>query len=147
VTRATRTGLLTPQQITAIEGKVRRRFGIALEGVLGMTNEVWFPMTRQMYADVAKNGKPERIDTFNGNYGLNRGLTVATFALAVIAAFHAQWWVFAGLVAASAVYAYRAYRFGVHYARELYVQFVVLSDLPVIEASHSRDEPGGGHRV
>lgn len=27
-----------------------------------------------MYADVANKGKPQRIDTFNGNYGLNRGL-------------------------------------------------------------------------
>jgi hypothetical protein len=98
-------GLLTPQQVTSIEGKIRSRFGIAIEGVVGMTDKVWFPMTRQMYADVAKNGKPDRIDTFNGNYGLNRGLSVATLALAVIAAIHGQWWVFAGLLAAAAVYA------------------------------------------
>jgi hypothetical protein len=124
-------GILTPQQIALMQGKARSRFGVALEGVVGMSHKVWFPLTRQMYADVAKNGKPERIDTVNGNYGLNRGLCVATLALAIIAAIHWQWWVFIGLLAASVVYAYRAYRFGVHYARELYVQFLVLTDTPV----------------
>jgi hypothetical protein len=40
----------------------------------------------------------------------------------------AQWVICLGLVAGTFVYAYRAYRFGVHYARELYVQFLVLAD-------------------
>jgi hypothetical protein len=32
----------------------------------------------------------------------------------------------AGLLLAAATYSYRAHRFGVHYARELYLQFLVL---------------------
>lgn len=68
------------------------------------------------------------IDIFNGNYGLNRGLAAASFALACVAALHAQWLIAFGLVLLSVIYAYRAYRFGVYYARELYVQFLVLSE-------------------
>jgi hypothetical protein len=120
--------LLTQQQISAVECKVRSRLGVTVETVRGMSAKLWFPITRQIYADVAKNGKSERIDTFNGNYGLNRGLSVATLTLAVIAVFQSQWMISAGLLAASIVYAYRAYRFGVHYARELYVQFLVVTD-------------------
>jgi hypothetical protein len=75
---------------------------------------------------VAKNGKVERIDTFNGNYGLNRGLCSGFFALALVAAVHAQWYVVIGFLVLAIVFAYRAYRFGVHYARELYLQFLVL---------------------
>ena len=64
--------------------------------------------------------------TFNGNYGLNRGLAAACVALAMVAATQAQWYVVIGFLALAIVFAYRAYRFGVHYARELYLQFLVL---------------------
>lgn len=75
---------------------------------------------------MGKNGKVERIDTFNGNYGLNRGLSTACVALAIAAATQAQWYIVIGLLALAIVFAYRAYRFGVNYARELYLQFLVL---------------------
>jgi hypothetical protein len=91
-----------------------------------MDRKVWWPISRQVYADVGKNGKVERIDTFNGNYGLNRGLSAACVALAIVAATQAQWYVVIGFLALAIVFAYRAYRFGVHYARELYLQFLVL---------------------
>lgn len=73
-----------------------------------------------------KNGKVERIETFNGNYGLNRGLSASCMALALVAATQVQWTVVIGFLVLAAVFAYRAYRFGVHYARELYIQFLVL---------------------
>jgi len=91
-----------------------------------MDRKTWFPISRQIYADIAKNGKPDRIDTFNGNYGLNRGLAAATLALAIVSLAEAQKGVAAALVAVTVVYGYRAYRFARHYAREVYVQFLVL---------------------
>jgi hypothetical protein len=86
----------------------------------------WRPITRQICTDVAKNGRPDRIDTFNGNYGLNRGLASACLVLAVVALAHTGWWIGAGLCAGAAIYGYRAYRFGVRYARERFLQFLVL---------------------
>ncbi len=118
--------LLSPQQIEQLRLKVSARLNITLPALKGTERKVWWPISRQVYADVAKNGKPDRIDTFNGNYGLNRGLSSACLALAVLAALHGHWLVVVGLVIAGLVYAYRAYRFGVHYARELYLQFLVL---------------------
>jgi hypothetical protein len=35
-----------------------------------------------------------------------------------------------GLLVAAVIYSYRAYRFGVHYARELFLQFLVVGNQP-----------------
>src|SRR6266478_6099310 len=77
----THTTLLSSAQIDLVEKKLEERLGITAK-VRGLDQKVWWPISRQIYADVAKNGKPDRIDTFNGMYGLNRGLAAATFALA-----------------------------------------------------------------
>jgi hypothetical protein len=123
----TSTTLLSSSQVDLVEKKVQTRLGIA-DKVRGLDPKVWWPISRQMYADVAKNGKPDRIDTFNGMYGLNRGLASATFSLGCIAAVQGKCSVALGLFVLTAVYDYRAYRFGVNYGRELYLQFLVLDD-------------------
>jgi hypothetical protein len=122
----TDTTLLSSTQIDLVEKKLETRLGIT-EKVRGLNPKVWWPISRQIYTDVAKNGKPERIDTFNGMYGLNRGLAAATFALACVAAAQQKWSIALGLLVLTGVYDYRAYRFGVRYGRELYLQFLVLN--------------------
>jgi hypothetical protein len=119
--------LLSAAQIDLLEKKLESRLGVT-QKVRGLDPKVWWPISRQIYADVAKNGKPDRVDTFNGNYGLNRGLAAATFALACVAAIHGKWLVALGLLVLTAVYDYRAYRFGVYYGRELFLQFLVLKE-------------------
>ena len=49
-----------------------------------------------------------------------------------------RWSIALGLLALTAVYDYRAYRFGVHYARELYLQFLVLNDMDSKNASSDK---------
>jgi hypothetical protein len=124
----TRTTLLSSTQIDLVEKKLENRLGITAK-VRGLDQKVWWPISRQIYADVAKNGKPDRIDTFNGMYGLNRGLAAATFALACVAAVQEKWFIGLGLLVLTGVYDYRAYRFGVYYGRELYLQFLVLNKI------------------
>ena len=126
VTKTGGTSLLSASQIDAVQAKVNARFGSNLSKIPGMDRKTWFPISRQIYADIAKNGKPDRIDAFNGNYGLNRGLAAATLALAIVSLAEAQKGVAAALVAVTVVYGYRAYRFARYYAREVYVQFLVL---------------------
>jgi hypothetical protein len=123
------TRLISPQQREQVEAKVRSRLGPAIERLSGMDPQIWFPISRQLYSDVARHGKPDRIDTFNGNYGLNRGLAAACLVLACVAA--AYNFAAAGLLLLlSIIYGYRAYRFGVHYGRELYMQFLTIPDTP-----------------
>jgi hypothetical protein len=125
-----KTTLLSAEQREKLVKKVHARLGLVVPAVSGMDRKQWFPITRQIYSDVERNGKRDRIDTFNGNYGLNRGLAGGCFVLAVVALVLRDWLVGVGLVVLCGVYTYRAYRFGVHYARELYVQFLTMSDIP-----------------
>jgi hypothetical protein len=118
--------LLSSQQIENLRVRVGTRLSLTIDKMAGLDRKVWLPISQQIYADIGKNGRPDRIDTFNGNYGLNRGLSSSCLVLAVVALAHADWLIGAGLLAAAGVYSYRAYRFGVHYARELYLQFLVL---------------------
>jgi hypothetical protein len=127
VTKANGTSLLSASQIEALATKANARLGVRIEKIPGMDRKTWFSISRQIYADVAKNGKPERVDTFNGNYGLNRGLAAATLALAVVSIAEGQRRIAAAFVVVAVVYGYRAFRFARYYAREMYVQFLVLS--------------------
>jgi len=135
------TKLLSPQQRELVDKKIQTRLGIPIETVRGLDRKVWWPISRQLYTDVARHGKPDRIDTFNGNYGLNRGLAGACIVLACIAAVKASWLPAGLLIAFSIVYSYRAYRFGVHYGRELYLQFLLLSDQQTKEPAHKKASP------
>src|SRR5580692_5546448 len=51
--------LLSPQQIAALETKVASRLGVTIDRLAGMNRKVWWPISRQIYADVGKNGKVE----------------------------------------------------------------------------------------
>lgn len=124
------TTLISPQQRELVGKKLRSRLGIEVESIRGLDRKVWWPISRQLYSDVARHGRPDRIDTFNGNYGLNRGLASACFMLACVVATQQSWVPCMLLAGLTVVYAYRAYRFGVHYGRELYMQFLILSDSP-----------------
>jgi hypothetical protein len=118
--------LLSTEQVENLRTSVGTRLNVAIDKMAGLDRKKWWPISRQIYADVGKNGKPERIDTFNGIYGMNRGLASSCLVLVVFALAHADWLIAAGLFGAACIYGYRAYRFGVHYARELYLQFLVL---------------------
>jgi len=122
------TRLISPQQREQVESRIRSRLGIAVETLRGLDQRVWWSISRQIYSDVARHGKPDRIDTFNGNYGLNRGLSGACSLLACIAAITQNWLSAGLLVVLTAIYGYRAYRFGVYYGRELYLQFLTTAE-------------------
>jgi hypothetical protein len=118
--------ILSKEQLDNLVSRVQSRLGVDIKSFAEIDRRAWWPVARQVYGDVMKNGKPQRIDTFNGNYGLNRGLCASTLALAVVFILAKDWAAGFGLLAVSTVYLYRARRFGIHYARELYVQFLLL---------------------
>lgn len=121
------TRLVSSHQRTLIQERLRSRLTLDVD-ISKLDRKTWWPISRQVYSEVARHGRPDRIDTFNGNYGLNRGLASACFLLACIAGSQHAWSACALLVFLTAVYGYRAYRFGVHYGRELYIQFLTLTD-------------------
>jgi hypothetical protein len=122
------TNLLSVHQRELLPMKIRSRLKFQIRSVVGMDRKSWFPISRQLYADVARYGKSNRLNTFNGNYGLNRGLAAACSVLACVAFVQASWQAGILLLAFAGMYVYRAYRFGVHYARELYLQFLTINE-------------------
>ena len=86
----------------------------------------WYSITRQIYAFVADRGQTKRIDTFNANYGLCRGLASALLVLLFInlVCNFKGWQIHIILSVLCGLAIYRFCRFGVIYARELFVQFL-----------------------
>lgn len=124
--------LLSDTQITKVEALVNSRLGLNAPPLATLTAKSWRPFFRQIYSDVAKHGNVGRGETFNGNYGLNRGLCAATLALSLVVLLKSpdRLGFSVGLLAVSLVYLYRMHRFGVHYAREIYNQFLLLPNQP-----------------
>lgn len=120
--------LLTEPQRAAIFAKVRDRLGISLlDPVSKMPRREWHAVVRQIYAEVQKHGAAARLDAFTGNYGINRGLAAAFVTLAAISLLSdggPGWRLYAGLTVFITLALVRMHRFGVHYARELFVQFL-----------------------
>ena len=123
--------LLAEEQIHALPAKLSSGLNIYITTIDAThpSSGAWYSITRQIYAAVAAQSRNIRVDTFNGNYGLNRGIASALLIGLIILLFvHGLiYWQFVLLLLVSAgVALYRMYRFGVRYARELFVQFLQL---------------------
>jgi len=85
-------------------------------------------IVREVYAIVSGAGKAARVDTFNGNYGLLRGLAAAFVALIVVAcALGKGPYTITVLAILFLLSIQRMHRFAVHYATELFTQYLLLS--------------------
>ena len=129
--------LLSAEQIARLEAAVSQRLDLGLKPLRDLDARIWFPISRQIYSDVERHGHVSRVDTFNGTYGLNRGLCAAMLALAVgsVMLQPAHWPVSLGVAALGGIYLSRMHGSGVDYARELYNQFLLL---PADEAALKR---------
>ena len=79
-------------------------------------------MRGRIYATLSKRKITERIDIFNGNYGMFRGIAAASILIAICGFIQTdlksrQFWI-PLIISLPAIY--RCYRFGVYYAKELY---------------------------
>src|SRR6266571_6089003 len=122
--------LLAHAQIQTLQAKLSSELNIQTTiDEKTLSSGAWYNITRQIYAAVAAQSRNNRIDIFNGNYGLNRGIASALLiGLALLLLVHGpMYWQIALLILLSAgVALYRTYRFGIRYARELFVQFLQL---------------------
>lgn len=97
----------------------------------------WRGITRQIHAAVEQAGAAGRVYTFNGNYGMCRGLAASLLVCLAFAPFSGKvnglGYTTFGISLALSIF--RMHRFGVHYAHELLAQFLQ-ADLPA-----NRKEP------
>lgn len=121
--------LLSEPQMKQLMERVRVDLGLANVNLDSISAESWQHVFRQIYAMIHAAGRDDRALTFNGNYGMFRGIASATIvsAIAVFAVKGFDAWPLAvGFLIATGLATYRMHRFAKHYARETYVQFLAL---------------------
>jgi hypothetical protein len=83
-------------------------------------------IVREVYTKVSIAGQAVRVDTFVGNYGLARGLA-ASFVVLLASAMVTMRWTIAAVITVMLLLALqRMYRFGRHYAVELFMRYLAL---------------------
>jgi hypothetical protein len=130
--RRSPTCFLAEAQAAMLPKAIAEQLKLANVDIRTTSREQWYSITRQIGAAVDAAGRGSRVQTLNGNYGLNRGLAAALLLVLVLAliAKPADLAVLGGLSVAIGLALARMHRFGKHQARELFVQFL---QLPVRE--------------
>lgn len=123
--------IIADTQYTVLQERVRKLLNnneLKLNSALD-PNE-WYAITRQIYSAVASANRAVRVDIFNGNYGLHRGIASSLLVLLfmVIITEWQNWRFELFVVVLFAMAVYRMNRFGIHYGRELFIQFIGLDD-------------------
>jgi hypothetical protein len=84
-------------------------------------------VVREVYAEVLTAGRAARVDTFNGSYGLMRGLAAALVVFFVLALVAGKAALILGTIVVLLLLAlHRMHRYSQHYATELFTQFLVV---------------------
>ncbi|MFH1114198.1 MAG: hypothetical protein V1792_09780 [Pseudomonadota bacterium] len=120
---------LSEAQIKALEDRIPSR--LTIDGavtIAELSRAEWYNVTRQIHTEVARQGVGQRLEVLTASYGLNRGLTSALLiACAMVSVKYAplsRWSLLLLLLGLIALY--RMHRFGIHYARELFLEFLQL---------------------
>lgn len=120
---------LSTEQTPALEGRISILYpNMATKTIADRSKNDWGGLTKQIYAIVEAAGRSRRVDLFNGNYGMFRGIAAALIVCMAGAAFSnynsASCLILLGVLTVLALF--RMNRFAVHYARELFIQFINL---------------------
>jgi hypothetical protein len=120
---------LSTEQTPALEERVSLLYPNApIKTIADRSEKDWGGLTKQIYAIVQAAGRTRRVDIFNGNYGMFRGIAAALIVCMAGAAFSEYstpgYLILFGALAVLALF--RMNRFAIHYARELFIQFVSL---------------------
>lgn len=121
--------LISASQSEKLAGQIRAVLKLDLGGDVGAVPKAdWHPIVRQVYAAVATSGRAERVDQFNRTYGLLRGIAAGCLSGTLLSLLELPDALGATILLgiATGLAIFRMDRFGRHYARELFVQFLQL---------------------
>jgi hypothetical protein len=127
--RSTKAGILSSFQLLQLQSKLHETGMLPPDRNLDqLAPEDWFGLTRQIHSYIDVRKLTERVELFNAQFGMNRGIAAGFLALAGMVFLHQGWsgWRIATLLGVAAVLAfYRMHRFSRHYAQALFRQFLV----------------------
>lgn len=122
--------LIAPVQREALSGALHSVLRLTIEPTEKLSERDWQGITNQMRASVQAANRDRRLEVFNSNYGLFRGMSLALLLdLSLVVLNHGlgQLTLLAGLVVAVGLSLARMDRFSIHYSRELFAQFLQLA--------------------
>ena len=122
--------LIATAQLSLMQARLRMMLADSSFDPSASDRNHWYSITRQVYAAVSAAGRSTRIDIFNGNYGLCRGIAAGLVVLLVWSAIvnWRAWEVELMLAILISLAIYRMHRFGVRYGRELFIQYLQLPE-------------------
>jgi hypothetical protein len=136
-------GVLAACDIPLLEAKVMQA-GLSPANSIGLMTEcdakTWDGLKSRILAWLKARNLASRIDTFNAQYGLNRGLAVALFVCGALVLLYQGiplWRTELILLLVAGACLFRMERFGHHYARELYSQFIAA---PMVQEDSAHPE-------
>jgi len=118
--------LIAAKQLTLLEARIRVMLNEPELTLSTISSNDWRSITRQIYAAVAGANRNSRVDTFNGIYGLGRGLAAALSLLLIgtLCVRCGEWQIAIVLLILLGLAIYRMHSFGVVYGRELLIQYL-----------------------
>lgn len=132
--------LVATSQRDSVQMRVRGMLNSPVFDLSTSDKRHWYSITRQIYAAVSAAGRATRVDIFNGNYGLCRGIAAGFLLLLAWSAFvnWRAWQIEAVLAILISLAIYRMHRFGVRYGRELFLQYLQLPETSAAVDGHER---------
>lgn len=117
--------LLSDSQLDRLKQSVQQDFNISFPAI---SEKDWFNITREINTKIKAANLTERVDTFNRNYGLMRGIAAAFLTLVVLIPLKdwTQWQTSIVCLFFFAAALFRMKRFGIHYAREVFLSYLTL---------------------
>ncbi len=105
---------------------IEEKEGIKKGNIIEMSQRDWFLLVRSMYVVIQEDGSADRIELFNRNYGLLRGVTISCFISGTLMFAAPEGKVVYGLalIIGGFLSLVRMHRFAKYYARELFLQYL-----------------------
>lgn len=142
--RTNKRDIIAKAQWNVLPARIRDSLKIECpDNLAAVTPKDWKSITRQVYAAVRKAGRADRVDIFNGNYGMFRGVAAGIIVI-LVAAFNdvetGPWKLYGVLLVMALLAVMRMHRFAVNYARELFVQFIGMQPGEIAPAKKEETE-------
>jgi hypothetical protein len=130
--RSGRHRLISPEQVALLPSRVSALLGGESKHELkDFDAKGWPSVVSQIGAALKAANRTERLEVFNGNYGLCRGLVSGLLVLLALSLCEhglTRWRAEIALLLLGLLMLHRMHRFGWRYARELFVQFLALPE-------------------
>jgi hypothetical protein len=135
--------IITAEEFDRLESKLHK-VGILKQNqtIESLSSDEWWGITREIHAFLDSRKLTNRIEIFNAQFGMNRGIATAFIVILAASLWHLglHAWRYEILLAACAIISvYRMQKFSAYYAQTLFRTFLVAPNTPPKGTDESSD--------